>query len=688
MPGDTIACELAKGLWLEGSVEHMPPKQTEWMSLPRIGMPQPLAAPAPAAPSKSQNSEKGVDPSLIIQSGKRQRKQAESYDASTTSTEYTRALRIRENEEEALRKTAVAVRFVDGITRCIQLDVGTRGKKWVMGRDREYTVDKLKKSIHAPKPEALAAGKIILYRVDGKGWRRIKLQRPINNREWKHIYQARLGSGMRVEATTAESCETDRCTLPPTGRCQLPPSGRNGNGSAPCALDGGEGKSEKGTPAKPPIGFCGTPGSSKSMNPPPPPPTGGPPAAGTSRTSSRSLWWRCEIVSAVRRRRRRLLVELAEPSRLFCWTFVNDLVNDTGSALKAEEEEEEEESGSENEEEEEEVSEADISDFDEEEEVEEEEEATVLEAEVVTEVATEAAAREKARGGGAGVRGGTPASKKRGPGRPSKKSLAEKKQMQQQANGKASSSKAAASAAFAAPPAEETDGASEEPTELSSEEAKEVVEKALSIGTSKTAATIEVHGWKLVWQARQPGGNGKSGDLSCHDPMARGRSPLRSVASLRRRFGMEDRVGAAEAAEMDDEDIPLSQKKKALKERKVVAAVAPPIVEKPAPPEKKATAPPPASKAAAHPTTPGRSPTRHTRHSAFEEPPKEEAEADAVAEPPPAQPPKGAKKRKGPATAEEEEGLQKVKLRLRPPMALTRDGTPRILRGNSKDYKE
>ena len=48
-------------------------------------------------------------------------------------TEY-RALRIRENREEALRKTAVAVRFVDGITRCIQLDVSTRGKKWVMGR--------------------------------------------------------------------------------------------------------------------------------------------------------------------------------------------------------------------------------------------------------------------------------------------------------------------------------------------------------------------------------------------------------------------------------------------------------------------------------------------------------------------------------------------------------------------------
>ena len=104
------------------------------------------------------------------------------------------------------------------------------------------------------------------------------------------------------------------------GRCQLPPSGRNGNGSAPCALDGGEGKSEKGTPAKPPIGFCGTPGSSKSMNPPPPPPTGGPPAAGTPHRRAR-CGGDAEIVSAVRRRRRRRSSELAEPSRLFCWTF-------------------------------------------------------------------------------------------------------------------------------------------------------------------------------------------------------------------------------------------------------------------------------------------------------------------------------------------------------------------------------
>ena len=61
MPGDTIAREPAKGLWLEGSVEHMPPTDRR-MSLPRIGMPQPLGAPLLPRP-QSRRTQKGVDPS-------------------------------------------------------------------------------------------------------------------------------------------------------------------------------------------------------------------------------------------------------------------------------------------------------------------------------------------------------------------------------------------------------------------------------------------------------------------------------------------------------------------------------------------------------------------------------------------------------------------------------------------------
>ena len=131
---------------------------------------------------------------------------------------------------------------------------------------------------------------------------------------------------------------------------------------------------------------------------------------------------------------------------------------------------------------------------------------------------------------------------------------------------------------------------------------------------------------------------------------------------------------------MDDDHIPLSQKKKALKGKGGRSSGrSSDCAEKPAPPEKKKAPPPRSSKAAAHPTTPGRSPTRHTRHSAFEELAVTiEADADAVAEPPPAQPPKARRSERGLLPLRRRSGTRSR--RLRPPLALTRDGTPRSLR--------
>lgn len=57
------------------------------------------------------------------------------YDASTSSTEYTKQLRKKENEDEAHRRSALLVTFADGVTRCVKFDLETRGSEWVFDRE-------------------------------------------------------------------------------------------------------------------------------------------------------------------------------------------------------------------------------------------------------------------------------------------------------------------------------------------------------------------------------------------------------------------------------------------------------------------------------------------------------------------------------------------------------------------------
>ena len=337
MNGDSIVCELSTGLWLEGSVAGQP-RANEFALLPRIGMPPP--PPAEAKPEAVVGSS-DKDPFSCMLFSSRSRKPTQLYDASTTSTEYTKQLRVHEKEEETLRRDAIAVKFIDGVTRCVQLDPSSRGKSWVLGRDWAAHMSRVRKAVPPPKAAAFKSGRVVLYRVDGRGWRRVRLVRPVSEPEWRHIRDERLGAAAAEEnvaaaaaCATAAACADDSCGL--KVRCTKPPEAvkRCASGEKPKKM---------------------------AMTPPPPPP---PPRLPPLSEKARANWWRCEIVSAARRRRRRVLLELCEASRIFAWHAPADVSNECGTALHGEDVVEEESEG------EEEVSEAEG-----EEEAEEEEEA-------------------------------------------------------------------------------------------------------------------------------------------------------------------------------------------------------------------------------------------------------------------------------------------------------------------------
>ena len=140
-----------------------------------------------------------VDPSANILYASRSRKRPQHYDASVSSTEYTRTLRVREAEEERLRKSCVAVRFVDGVTRAVRLEMSDRGRSWVHAGDWAAHAGALRRSVPLAnkgggKGSPLVAGRVLLFRVDGKGWRRIRLVRGVRARG----PGARAGRGLPV----------------------------------------------------------------------------------------------------------------------------------------------------------------------------------------------------------------------------------------------------------------------------------------------------------------------------------------------------------------------------------------------------------------------------------------------------------------------------------------------------------
>jgi hypothetical protein len=228
MNGDIVVCLLHAGVWLEGTVQSMP-RGGGWLSLPRVGLPPPASRDDVDAPPR-ERVDLAVAPILF---GGRQRKRPELYDASTSSTEYTKQLRKREEEEEAQRRSSLIIDFADGVTRCVKIVLGNRGSEWVFDREWPAKCAELRQSI--PPPPQLSAGDTILYRVDGKAWRRISLVRQgVTDRQWAHIYKYGLGPAAEMRSAHANGS----APYAPAGR----PSGPGGDGQCrPGARGGGGG---------------------------------------------------------------------------------------------------------------------------------------------------------------------------------------------------------------------------------------------------------------------------------------------------------------------------------------------------------------------------------------------------------------------------------------------------------------
>ena len=187
--------QLASGVWIDGSVVGEP-RPSQWATLPRIGLPQPIAVPADVgkgvdfaheSPMCAPRVRKKVEVNAVLPTRQlplsvdsfsahtAPASALQHYDASTSSTEYTRALRMKEHSSEELRRACLVVDFTDSVSRCVRLDDATKGSSWVFHRDWAAKQAKLQKTLRPPA--RLSPGQQILYRIDGRAWRQVTLQR-------------------------------------------------------------------------------------------------------------------------------------------------------------------------------------------------------------------------------------------------------------------------------------------------------------------------------------------------------------------------------------------------------------------------------------------------------------------------------------------------------------------------------
>lgn len=333
MSGDVVYCELDNGIWLDGVVKSMP-KLGAWATLPRLGMPQPDPIASftpelwgqPTEPGLTNRVDLGA--SRVVASS-RNRKQTQLYDASTSSTEYTRALRKRENEEEALRKQCVTVDFADGLTRCIRLEKRNQYKEWIFQREWSVRSAKLR-TTHRP-PAHLSAGRVILYRIDGKGWRKVTLlKRGMPAKLWQQLegHGRLLDVLPRFEHAPAEhgACLKEECPHTKREDLGLPNPGCSGeprvDGDKAAHISGGIlSKTSIGdvpchvappSAAPPDIAAAGGGGGGKGVT--------------LLRLSAeeerrRVEWWQCSFG------RTRLLLRLCEATRMVLWHAPADVTS-------------------------------------------------------------------------------------------------------------------------------------------------------------------------------------------------------------------------------------------------------------------------------------------------------------------------------------------------------------------------
>lgn len=89
-----------------------------------------------------------------------------------------------------LKQASTVVQFCDGVSRCVQLQETGQGKRWVFERAWPGKRAEIRE---APTPSlpALAPGRTILFRLDGQGWKKLLLIRPLSRDEWASVAEAR-----------------------------------------------------------------------------------------------------------------------------------------------------------------------------------------------------------------------------------------------------------------------------------------------------------------------------------------------------------------------------------------------------------------------------------------------------------------------------------------------------------------
>ena len=178
----------------------------------------------------------------------RARKAPESYDASKTSTEYTRELRVKENDDEERRRAWRVVEMGDGGDEKIALlSEETKWSRWVFlweweERQRQLLLAAAAQPV-ATQPPPLAAGDDVLYKLDGRHWRVMKLMRPASTAQYNaarnllgKLKCRRRAARRRTRRAGAAEVEAPAAEAPPA---DVPMAGPPAEEAAPAAdVDG------------------------------------------------------------------------------------------------------------------------------------------------------------------------------------------------------------------------------------------------------------------------------------------------------------------------------------------------------------------------------------------------------------------------------------------------------------------
>ena len=178
--GDIIVYQVAQNQWLQGRVHQVPQKRTRHEAYTAVDETAPDAFTARAT------------------EGPRRRKPVERFEAASC-TAYTKDLRRVEKEDEVRRLSLRMVVFTDGETRCVPFTAETCWRDWTFAWQWEARKAAL---LAKPEPQQRAAppvaGRRLFFKVDGRAWREVELQRQCTAAQWERL-QAHLEQQQQQE---------------------------------------------------------------------------------------------------------------------------------------------------------------------------------------------------------------------------------------------------------------------------------------------------------------------------------------------------------------------------------------------------------------------------------------------------------------------------------------------------------